>query len=106
MRYSDLSSLNPEHIDTNLEIITLTQRKVDKPVTIPLIDYVPIILKKYNYQLPKIHLNEFNEGIKKIGALAGINQLSETVRYKGKKAIVEKKIRTNFFTYMPKIILH
>lgn len=93
LRYSDLSSLNPEHIDTNLEIITLTQRKVHKPVTIPLIDYVPIILKKYNYQLPKIHLNEFNEEIKKVGALAGINQPCETIRYKGKKPIKEIKLK-------------
>jgi len=90
LRYSDLSSLDLSHIDLNQEIITLTQRKVHKPVTIPLIDYVPEILKKYNLQLPKIHLNDFNEGIKKIGELAGINQPTETVRYKGKNAVKGK----------------
>jgi integrase len=91
LRYSDLSSLNPSHIDMDLEIIKLTQRKVHKPVTIPLIDYVPGILQKYNYSLPKIKMNEFNAGIKIIAAKAGISQPCELIRYKGKNTVKETK---------------
>lgn len=87
LRYSDLSNLNPANIDLNLEMIQLTQRKVHKPVTIPLIDYVPAILNKYNLELPKIHLNDFNVGLKEIGKLAGIVQHHEIVRKKGKNQI-------------------
>jgi integrase len=83
LRYSDLSSLNSANIDMNLEIIQLTQRKVHKPVTIPLIDYVPGLLKKYNLVLPKIHLNDFNKGVKDLGELAGLDQLHEIVRKRG-----------------------
>ncbi|SPU30906.1 integrase [Bacteroides thetaiotaomicron] len=55
LRYSDLSTLSPEHIDLDNENINLKQRKVHKAVVIPMIDYVPEILKKYNYDLPKSH---------------------------------------------------
>jgi integrase len=93
LRYSDLSCLDSSHIDKNLGFITLTQRKVHRAVTIPLIDFVPTILEKYNYNLPKIKLDEFNEGVKVIGEKAEINQLVELVRYKGKKIIKEKKLK-------------
>lgn len=89
LRYSDLSSLNQANIDLNLELIQLTQRKVHKPVTIPLIDYVPTILKKYNLELPKVHLNDFNKSIKVIGKQAGLVQEYEIVRKKGIKQIKE-----------------
>ena len=90
LRYSDLSSLTPANFDVNLEVIQLTQRKVHKPVTIPFIDYVPEILKKYNYDLPKIPLNDFNKEVKKLGILAGIDQPHVIVRKKGKNQAREE----------------
>lgn len=41
LRYSDLSTLSPEHIDHINGNINLKQRKVHKAVAIPMIDYVP-----------------------------------------------------------------
>lgn len=67
LRYSDLSTLSPEHIDLDNENINLKQRKVHKAVVIPMIDYVPEILKKYNYDLPKIPRYMFNERVKELG---------------------------------------
>lgn len=90
LRYSDLSTLSPEHIDLDNENINLKQRKVHKAVVIPMIDYVPEILKKYNYDLPKIPRYMFNEKIKELGRRAKLRQKIEIVRKKGNER--EKKV--------------
>ena len=90
LRYSDLSTLSPEHIDLDNEIINLKQRKVHKAVIIPMIDYVPEILKKYNYDLPKIPRYIFNERVKELGRRAKLKQKIEIVRKKGKER--EKRV--------------
>lgn len=90
LRYSDLSTLSPEHIDFENENINLKQRKVHKAVVIPMIDYVPEILKKYDYNLPKIPRYIFNERIKELGKKADLRQKIEVVRRKGKER--EKKV--------------
>lgn len=93
LRYSDLSSLNSEHIDLENELINIKQRKVHKAVVIPMIDYVPEILKKYNYELPKVPSNKFNERVKELGQKIKLNQKVEIVRKKGNSRItsVHKK---------------
>ena len=78
LRYSDLSTLSPEHIDLDNENINLKQRKVHKAVVIPMIDYVPEILKKYN------------ERVKELGRKIKLSQKIEVVRRKGKER--EKRI--------------
>lgn len=75
LRYSDLNRLQPGHFDRVNEVIQIKQTKVQRNVIIPFIDYVPEILKKYNYNLPKIHLNDFNREIKKICKKADINEM-------------------------------
>ncbi len=90
LRYSDLSTLGPEHFDLENENIVLKQRKVHKAVVIPMIDYVPVILKKYNYQLPKYSRYIFNEKVKEIGKRAGLKQKIEIVRKRGTER--ERKI--------------
>ena len=87
LRYSNLSSLTPANFDKEFEVIKVKQCKVHKSVTIPFIDYVPDIIKKYNYDLPKIPLNDFNKEVKKLGMLAGIDQPHEIVRKKGKNKV-------------------
>lgn len=87
LRYSDLSAIMPVNINLNLGVIQITQKKVNKSVTVPLIDYLPSIIEKYNLQLPKLQLNEFNSEIKKIGILAGIVQPHILVRKKGKNQV-------------------
>jgi integrase len=90
LRYSDLSTLSPEHVDLGNGNINLKQRKVHKAVVIPMIDYVPDILKKYNYDLPKNPSYTFNERVKELGERAKLKQKIEIVRKKGKNR--EKKI--------------
>jgi integrase len=89
LRYSDLSTLSPEHIDHINGNINLKQRKVHKAVVIPIIDYVPDILKKYNYNLPKISSYKFNERFKELGKKAELNQKIEIVRKKGNTRVKE-----------------
>ena len=83
LRYSDLSALSPEHIDAVNGYINLKQRKVHKAVVIPMIDYVPDILRKYNYDLPKVPSYKFNERLKELGKKAKLKQKIEVVRKKG-----------------------
>lgn len=90
LRYSDLSTLGPEHIDRNDGNIILKQRKVHKAVVIPMIDYVPEILKKYDYRLPRYSRYIFNERVKKLGKRAGLEQAVEIVRKKGNER--ERKV--------------
>ena len=52
---------------------------------IPMIDYVPEILKKYNYDLPKIPRYMFNERVKELGRKIKLSQKIEVVRRKGKE---------------------
>lgn len=89
LRYSDLSTLSPEHIDVANETINLKQRKVHKAVIIPMIDYVPEILEKYDYNLPKIPSYKFNERLKELGKKAKLKQKVEIVRKKGNLRVKE-----------------
>lgn len=89
LRYSDLSTLNSEHIDHINGNINIKQRKVHKAVVIPMIDYVPDILNKYNYELPKVHSNKFNERVKELGQKIKLNQKVEIVRKKGNQRVTE-----------------
>ncbi|MFI3293735.1 MAG: site-specific integrase [Rikenellaceae bacterium] len=89
LRYSDLSEIKSENIDIANGYINIKQRKVHRAVVIPMIDYVPEILEKYNYCLPKISRYKFNERLKELGKMAGFNQPIEIVRKKGVKRIAE-----------------
>lgn len=89
LRYSDLSILSSENIDADNGFINLKQRKVHKAVVIPMIDYVPDILKKYNYNLPKVSSHKFNERLKEIGKKAKLNKKIEIVRKKGNTRITD-----------------
>lgn len=89
LRYSDLSSLNKEHIDLVNGNINIKQRKVHKAVVIPMIDYVPKILKKYKYELPKISSYRFNIRVKELGEKIKLTQNVEIVRKKGNARVTE-----------------
>lgn len=89
LRYSDLSTLSPEHIDVANETISLKQRKVHKAVIIPMIDYVPDILEKYDYDLPKVPSYKFNERLKELGKKAKLKQKVEVVPKKGNLRVKE-----------------
>lgn len=63
LRFSDLSTLRPEHISNGM--ITITQTKTGSPVVIPVHDVVSRIMNKYGGQLPKALSNQkMNDAIK------------------------------------------
>lgn len=80
LRFSDLKKLRKEHISDNT--ISITTEKNHDPVVIPLHWTVRAILKKYDYNLPRVISNQkFNEYIKTVGELCGIDEtiiISET----------------------------
>jgi Phage integrase family. len=75
-RFSDYSRFRPEHIKTTsngTKVIDIVTKKTKQRVIIPfLFPELDILLKKYNYSSPKMHEQELNEQIKKIGESAGI----------------------------------
>lgn len=89
LRWSDLSELNSENIDRVNGYINIKQRKVHKAVVIPMIDYVPEVLERYNYVLPKITSYKFNERLKELGKKAMLTQKVEIVRKKGATRVAD-----------------
>jgi integrase len=50
---------------------------------------VPNILKKYNYDLPKVSSYKFNERVKELGEKIKLNQKIEIVRKKGNARVTD-----------------
>jgi integrase len=80
LRYSDIHSLQPYHFKNVLvgndiqTAIQKNQKKVHEKVNIALIHLAKAVAAKYEYSLPKMHMNDFNEKIKKIAELAGLDE--------------------------------
>ena len=71
-RFSDLEKISKTDIKDGF--ITFRQQKTNTKVTIPLYPVVSEILEKYECQMPDIISNQkFNDYIKELGKLAGIN---------------------------------
>lgn len=75
-RFSDYSRYRPEHIKTTgngTKVIDIVTKKTKKRVIIPfLFPELDILLKKYNYKMPKIYEQDLNEQIKEVGKMAKI----------------------------------
>jgi integrase len=80
LRYSDIYSLMPYHfkkivIGDEIHIaIQKNQNKVHEKVNIALIHLAKTVAEKYEFNLPKIFMNEFNILVKDLGKLAGFDQ--------------------------------
>lgn len=77
LRYSDILRLNCNHI-INLnegDHYQFIQKKTSKPVTIFISRYVKEIINKYDGNLPKISNQKFNNYIKEVCRLAGIDNI-------------------------------
>lgn len=97
LRVSDLKRINKDHIFTTsfnvnednstIEIkkdfIRITTQKTNKEVDVPLHSNVIEILKNYEFNLPKITDQKFNEYIKEVCQLAGIDNLCTYSQTKG-----------------------
>lgn len=92
LRYSDFSKVKPENIIG--ETIRIKTQKTGESVVIPLMEPVKIIMEKYHRSpnsLPKSCSNQtMNKYIKKIGKLAGINNMELKIRNKGKERVEER----------------
>lgn len=74
-RVSDLFNLNIDNINIEEEYIKHYNKKTKKEVTIPFSEPLKEILKKYNFNLPRVISDgKYNEYIKKVCEKAGINE--------------------------------
>lgn len=89
LRFSDLFNLKPENVNLPERKITLYTVKTQKPISIPLAPRLQMILEKYNCSLPKISSQKFNEGIKELCKLAGINEMMPSTYFIGSERIDE-----------------
>lgn len=91
-RWSDVTSFSSE--DLNGDTWIFESYKTKKKITIPLVGYASPaldILKKYNYQLPSISNQKFNDYIKLAAGKAELNRTVEIKRYQGNKTITLTK---------------
>jgi integrase len=70
MRYSNYSKINKSDISGDF-IKVRDQKDNKKTLSIPLNDYSNFILKKYEYKLPKISNQRFNDYIKEVVEIVG-----------------------------------
>jgi hypothetical protein len=77
-RFGDYSRINKTHIRTlenDKKVIDLIQQKTGEKVVIPVRHELEIILKRYDYTLPKTFEQKVNEKIKIIGENAKITEV-------------------------------
>ena len=98
-RVSDLLVLTKDNIITKngLEIISLTQKKTNKNIVIPIPPKVKEILNKRNGDFPRpLSAAKFNLHIKDVAQLAGINEPTEGAKL---EEITEKTHRKVYGTF-------
>jgi len=91
--FSDFTRITPEHIveEDGAQLIEIARKKTSTPVVIPLLPILREKLEKYDYHPPKISSQKFNEYIKEVCQLAGIDKEVIVKRSKGGKRIEERK---------------
>ena len=89
LRFQDLMHIEKENILK--DSIKITIRKTGERLNTLLLPDTKTLLKKYNYQLPKISNTNYNLYLKEIGKLAGINDTIIHNTYKAGKPISTKK---------------
>jgi len=98
-RYSDVARFNKKDFKDNKW--TFLSTKTKKKVTVPFNGFIAnalIILEKYNYELPIISNQKFNDYIKEIGELAGIKDPVRIMRFNGKQEVVIEKPKYDFMS--------
>jgi len=87
LRFGDWIQIEPYNIKDGM--IELKQSKTGDPVVIPLHYTVKAILEKYDYELPQISNQKFNEYIKKVCAKAKINDITRQKITRGGKEKID-----------------
>lgn len=98
-RFEDLINFDPKDIKNNAwDFISV---KVKKRVIVPFEGYIAPakdILERIGYSVPKISNQKFNEYIKTVGKLAGMDEIIKITRYSGKQKLVIEKRKYNFLS--------
>lgn len=92
-RFSDYHRINETNLislENGKKAIKLTQQKTNAKVVIPCSIELINILKKYNYQLPKVTSQLLNENIKIVCRMAKITQKIEHTQTKGALIVNDK----------------
>lgn len=85
-RFSDYSTIRKEQIqdlENGRKVIRLTQQKTGEPVVIPVRHELEVLLKKYDWTVPKIWEQKLNKYIKEVGGAVKINMKVPIEQYKG-----------------------
>jgi len=89
-RFSDLEKIGKSNIKNGM--LTYRQQKTNTQVTIPLHPVVDEILKKHDFEMPDVISNQkFNDYIKDVCRLAGIDEMESITRTIGGKLTTEIK---------------
>ena len=74
LRFSDFTRIRPEHIEETegKTILNITTQKTGEQVSIPLLPIPLVLLRKYNFEAPKISNQKMNDYLKELGQLAGM----------------------------------
>lgn len=98
-RFEDLINFDPKDIKNNAwDFISV---KVKKKVIVPFEGYIAPakdILERIGYSVPKISNQKFNEYIKTVGKLAGMDEIIKITRYSGKQKLVIEKRKYDFLS--------
>lgn len=100
LRFSDISSLNKEHISNNT--IRIKTQKTDQWITIPLLEPVRNIMLSYRLSpngFPTVCGSiTMNKYLKQIGELAGLNDIVIKVRSKGTTRVEQRLAKYQLIT--------
>lgn len=100
-RFSDFSRYTANDFYktvNNVSILSIISQKTDTPAKVPLnlFPWLLPTLEKYDYASPPLSMQKFNEGIKKVCKIVGIDQnVMKVDQYMGRKAHIAKR-------YVPK----
>ena len=95
LRFSDIVSIRPEHINDGM--IEITQAKTKEKVTIPIRPEVERLLSKYNNSLHKISNQKFNDYLYEVVKKCECLQIEETKNtIQGGNPVVIKKPKYEF----------
>ncbi len=98
LRFSDLSQLKKENI-TAENTISIKTQKTNIKIEVPIHPITRQIFEKYGYQLPRAITNQkFNEYIKDVAKIAGINELVTKESTKGGFKVSETTEKYNLVT--------
>jgi len=103
LRFSDYSDIRAKNIDFENDEITITPKKTQDPIVIPINDDVKAIMKRYEGKTPnslpkRLSNQKMNDYLKELGKLAGFEELIETSITKGGKKVTIQTPKYELFT--------